>query len=102
MTVTQHRGRGLTNLARHGSCGRQDKFVCNQKICQCEIDLLKYAVVERRERNEPLQNVTDLNKSWSMSIAGQLVAGQQPKVCRGLSNFVAVCYVLLAIPSART
>ena len=69
-------GTGWTNVARRD---RRD----SQKICHGShggIDLLKCAVVKRGERNKTLQKVTDLNTTWSMSVAGRLVTGQQPKV----------------------
>ena len=52
VTVTQHRGTGSTNVARCGCRDRRDRFLNSQKICQRGIDILKYAVVERGERNK--------------------------------------------------
>ena len=58
VTLTQRRGTGSTNVARRGCRDRRDrflKFLNSQKICHGShggIDLLKYAVVERRERNK--------------------------------------------------
>ena len=52
VTVTQRRGTGSTNVARHD---RRDIFLNIQKICHGShggIDLLKCAVVERGERNK--------------------------------------------------
>ena len=52
VTVTQRRGTGSTNVARRD---RRDRFLNSQKICHGShggIDLLKYAVVERGERNK--------------------------------------------------
>ena len=78
VTVTQRRGTGSTNVAR---CGRWDKILNSQKKnCPGGIDLLKCAVVEWGKRNKTCQNVTDLNKTWSMSVAGWLVVGRQPNV----------------------
>ena len=84
VTVTQRRGTGSTNVARRGRRDRRDRFLNSQKICHGShggIDLLKCAVVERGERNKTWQNVTDLNTTWSMSVAGRLVTRRQPKVC---------------------
>ena len=55
LTVTQRRGTGSTNVARRGCRDRRDRFLNSQKICHGShggIDLLKYAVVERGERNK--------------------------------------------------
>ena len=55
VTVTQRRGTGSTNVARRGRRDRRDRFLNSQKICHGShggIDLLKCAVVERRERNK--------------------------------------------------
>ena len=55
VTVTQRRGTGSTNVARRGCRDRWDRFLNSQKICHGShggIDLLKYAVVERGERNK--------------------------------------------------
>ena len=98
VTETQRRGTGSTNAARRGCRDRRDRFLNSQKICHGRIDLHKCAVFERGERNKTCQNVTDLNTTWSMSVAGRLVAGRQPKVCQGLSSSVAVCHVLQARP----
>ena len=52
VTVTQRRGKGSTNVDRRGS---RDKFSNRQKIYHGShggVDLLKYAVVERGERNK--------------------------------------------------
>ena len=35
--------------------------------------------------------VTDLNTTWSMSVAGRLATGRQPKVCQGLSRSIKFC-----------
>ena len=105
VTVIQRRGTGSTNVARRGcrGCrGRRDEFLNSQKICHGGIDLLKSAVVERGERNKTRQYVTDLSKTWRMSVAGLLVAGRHTKVCLCLSSSVAVCHVLLTRPTART
>ena len=101
VTVTQRRGTGSTNVARRGCRDCRDRFLNSQKICHGShggIDLLKCAVVERGERNKTRQNVTDLNTTWSMSVAGRLVTRRQPKVCEGLSSSVAVCHVVLTRP----
>ena len=101
VTVTQRRGTGSTNVARRGCRDRRDRFLNSQKICHFihrGIDLLKCALVEREEHKKTWPNVTDLNTTWSMSIAGQLVTRQQPKVCQGLSSSVAVWHVLLTRP----
>ena len=55
VTVTQRRGTGSTNVARRGCRDRRDRFLNSQKNCHGShggIDLLKYAVVERGERNK--------------------------------------------------
>ena len=94
VTVIQRSGTGLTNVASRGCRDRWDRFLNSQKICHGShggIDLLKCAVVERGERNKTWQNVTDLNTTWSMSVVGRLVTGQQPKVCQGLSRSIKFC-----------
>ena len=55
VTVKQRRRTGWTNVARHGCRDRRDRFLNSQKNCHGShggIDLLKCAVVERRERNK--------------------------------------------------
>ena len=55
MTLTQRRRTGSTNVARRRCRDRRDRFLNSQKICHDShdgIDLLKYAVVERGERNK--------------------------------------------------
>ena len=55
VTLTQRRGTGPTNVDRRGCRDRRDRFLNSQKICHGShggIDLLKYAVVERGERNK--------------------------------------------------
>ena len=55
VTVTQRRGTGSTIVARLGCPDRLDRFLNSQKIYHGShggIDLLKYAVVERGERNK--------------------------------------------------
>ena len=55
VTVTQCRGTGSTDVARRVCRDRRDRFLNSQKICHGShggIDLLKYAVVERGERNK--------------------------------------------------
>ena len=94
VTVTQRRGTGSTNVARRGRRDHRDRFLNRQKICHGShgaIDLLKYAVLERGARNKTWQNVTDLNTTWSMSVAGRLVTRRQPKVCQGLSRSIKFC-----------
>ena len=103
--ITQRRGTGSTNVARRGCRGRRDNFSNSQEICHGShdgIDLLKCAVVERRECNKTRQNITGINTTWSMAVEGPLVAGRHTKVCQGLSSSVAVCHVLLTQPTART
>ena len=102
VTVTQRRGTGSTNVARRGCRDRRDRFLNSQKICHGShggIDLLKCAVVERGERNKTWQNVTDLNTTWSMSVAGRLVTRRQPKVCQGLSRSIKFCCGLTRSPN---
>ena len=102
VTVTQRRGTGSTNVVRRGRRDRRDRFLNSQKICHGShggIDLLKCAVVERGERNKTWQNVTDLNTTWSMSVAGLLVTRRQPKVCQGLSRSTKFCCGLPRFPS---
>ena len=101
MTVTQRMGTGSTNVARRGCRDRRDRFLNSQKNCHGShggIDLLKCAVVERGERNKTWRNVTYLNTTWSMSVAGRLVTRRQRKVCQGLSSSFAVCHVVLTRP----
>ena len=55
VTVTQRRGTGSKNVAGCGRRDRRDRFLNSQKIGHGShggIDLLKYAVVERGERNK--------------------------------------------------
>ena len=55
MTVTQRRGTGSKNVARHGCRDCRDRFLNSQKICHSShggIDLLKCAVVEQGEHNK--------------------------------------------------
>ena len=105
VTVTQRRGTGSTNVARRGRRDHRDRFLNSQKICHGShgshgaIDLLKCAVVERGERNKTWQNVTDLNTTWSMSVAGRLVMRRQPKVCQGLSRSIKFCCGLPRFPN---
>ena len=102
VTVTQRRGTGSTNVAHRGRRDRRDKFLSSQKICHGShggIDLLKCTVVERGERNKTRQNVTDLNTTWSMSVAGRLVTRRQPKFCQGLSRSIKFCCGLPRFPN---
>ena len=104
VTVTQRRGTGSTNVARRGcrdcrDC--RDRFLNSHKICHGShggIDLLKCAVVERGEHNKTWRNVTDLNTTWSMSVAGGLVTRRQRKVCQGLSRSIKFCCGLPRCP----
>ena len=103
MTVTQRRGTGSTNVARRGCRDRRDRFLNGQKICHGShggIDLLKCAVVERGERNKTWRNVTYLNTTWSMSVAGRLVTRRQRKVCQGLSRSIKLCCGLPRCPNS--
>ena len=55
VTVIQRRGTGSTNVAHHGCRDRWDRFLNSQKNSHGshgEIDLLKCAIVDRRERNK--------------------------------------------------
>ena len=99
VTVTQRRGTGSTNVARRGCRDRRDRFLNSQKFCHGGIDLLKCAVVERGERNKTWWNVTNLNTTWSMSVAGRLVTRRQRKVCQGLSRSIKFCRGLPRCPS---
>ena len=99
VTVTHRRGTGSTNVARRGCRDHRDKFLNSQKICHGRIDLLICAVVEQGERNKTWQNVIDLNKTWSMSVAGRLAAGRQTKVCQVLLRSATFSK---PDPSART
>ena len=102
VTVTQRRRTGSTNVARRGCRDRPDRFLNSQKISHGShgrIDLLKCAVVERGERNKTWQNVTYLNTTWSMSVAGRLVTRRQPKVCQGLSRSIKFCCGLTRSPN---
>ena len=54
VAVTQRRGTGSTNIARHGRA-RRNVFFLSQHFCHGShggIDLLICAVVEREERNK--------------------------------------------------
>ena len=102
VTVTQRRGTGSTNVARRGCRDRRDRFLNSQKICHGShggIDLLKCALVERGERNKTWRNVTYLNTTWSMSVAGRLVTRRQRKVCQGLSRSIKFCCGLPRCPN---
>ena len=102
VTVTQRRVTGSTNVARRGCRDRRDRFLNGQNICHGShdgIDLLKCAVVEQGERNKTWRNVTYLNTTWSMSVAGRLVTKRQRKVCQGLSRSIKFCCGLPRCPN---
>ena len=102
VTVTQRRGTGSTDVARRGCRDRRDRFLNSLKICQGShsgIGLLKCAVVERGERNKTWPNVTYLNTTWSMSVAGRLVTEPQHKVYQGLSRSIKLCCGLPRCPN---
>ena len=97
VTVTQRRGTGLTKVTRRGCCGHRDTFSKSKNLpWQPQRDCPTYMCRSRTGRIQ--QNVTDLNNTWSMSVAGRLVAGRHHKVCQGLSCSVAICHVLPTRP----
>ena len=100
VTVTQCRVTGSTNVPRRGCRGRRDNFLNSQSTCLGShggIYLLICTYMCRSTKT--CQNVTYLNKTWSMSVAGRLVAGRQPKVFQGLPRPIKSCCGLPRSPN---